>query len=99
MHAYMAAQQIAVTGELAKALDSYRAALAADPDFEEARATLGVVLYTLGQRAFATTELERAFAHPERMPERRRLTMLGDYFGAMAFSPRMTALAIESEQS
>jgi hypothetical protein len=26
-------------------------------------------------------------------------TMLGDYFGAMAFSPRMTALAIESEHN
>ncbi len=83
LHAFAEGQQLAYGNEQAKAVEAYRRALAADPDFDEARASLGLTLYNLSERPAAVAELERAFAHADRMPERQRLTLLGDYYSAL----------------
>jgi tetratricopeptide (TPR) repeat protein len=81
IHAYAAGQRLAFTGDFAAAVDADRRALALDPHFVEARAALGLALDNVPSKENATIELGRAVAEADRLPERRRLTLLGDYYG------------------
>jgi tRNA A-37 threonylcarbamoyl transferase component Bud32/tetratricopeptide (TPR) repeat protein len=83
LHAYAEGQRFAFAGQLDQAIAPYRRALAADPDFVEARQGLGVSLYDLADSPGAVAELERAKQGAGRLPDRKRLTLLGDYFGIL----------------
>ena len=81
--AWAAGQRAAVAGNQKAAEQAYRQALAIDPELVEARASLGLTLYNEQDKPAAIAELERAFAAADRIPERKRLTLLGDYYGTV----------------
>ncbi len=83
LHAFMAGQRWNLAGEPTKALEPYRRAIAADPDFVDAHQSLGLALYNLGDRTAASAELERAKQGADRLPDRKRLALLGDYYGTV----------------
>ena len=58
-------------------------ALELDPDFVEAHDALGLARYDSSYRTVAIEQLQRAAAGADRLPERRRLTVLGDYYGTV----------------
>jgi tRNA A-37 threonylcarbamoyl transferase component Bud32/tetratricopeptide (TPR) repeat protein len=76
-------QRLAITGDWQPAIDKFVAALNADPDFAEARQSLGLTYGNLGRPADAATEMKRAIRGADRMGARQRLTMFGDYYGAI----------------
>jgi len=75
--------QLEVKGEHQAAADHLHAALQADPQLVEAHAVLGNTLYNAQERAAAIVELDRAVALKDKMGERDRFTLLGDYYGAV----------------
>jgi tetratricopeptide (TPR) repeat protein/tRNA A-37 threonylcarbamoyl transferase component Bud32 len=83
VHEYSAGQRFAFAGQHERAIAAYRRALAADPDFVDAHHGLGVALYNLADSPGAIAELERAKQGADRLPDRKRLTLLGDYFGTL----------------
>lgn len=83
LHAYSAAQHVELAGDHAAAAAHLRAAIAADDQFVEAHAALGDVLYNASERTSAIAELDRAIAMADRMGERDRFTLMGDYAGAV----------------
>jgi len=83
LHDYAEGQRFAFSGQLDKALGPYLRALAADPGFVEAHQALGLALYNTGRGPAAIAELERAKLHADRLSDRKRLTLLGDYFGTL----------------
>jgi tetratricopeptide (TPR) repeat protein/tRNA A-37 threonylcarbamoyl transferase component Bud32 len=82
VHELAAGKQLAITGDLAAAYEHLQRAVTSDPDLSEAHARLGGVLYNLGRLPEAAVAYERALADRDRMPERLRLALLGDYYGA-----------------
>jgi len=81
VHEAMQGSRLAMAGDLEQAAVRLRHALELDPADTSARITLGLVLYNLSQQTEAVAELERAVAEAERLPERTRLLLLGDYYG------------------
>ena len=59
-------------GFSADIIDSFRAALATDPDFVLARAALAVALFLAEQMTEARTEMQRASASAATLPPRER---------------------------
>jgi len=83
LHEFIQGQRFAFAGEFDKAIAPYRRALAADPDFVDAHQSLGLVLYNRSELPAAIAELERAKQGADRLPDRKRLMLLGDYFGTV----------------
>jgi Protein kinase domain/Tetratricopeptide repeat len=83
LHAYRQGQTASMTSHYDDAVARFRVALAADPELVEARAALGLALYNLAEHAAAVQELDRAVQHIDRMAERPRLMLLGDYHGTL----------------
>ena len=83
LHAYEQGQLQTVTAEPAVAIASFERALSLDPELSAARAALGLTLYNASRKAEAVEQLERAFRGADRIPERSRLTLLGDYYGVV----------------
>ncbi|MEO7734385.1 MAG: serine/threonine-protein kinase, partial [Kofleriaceae bacterium] len=83
VHAYMQGQQRMIAGDAAGAIVHYRTALVADPELVDARSALGLTLYNLSDTPGAVAELERAMKSLDRMAERPRLMLLGDYYNAI----------------
>jgi tRNA A-37 threonylcarbamoyl transferase component Bud32/tetratricopeptide (TPR) repeat protein len=81
--AWVAGQRASIAGNHTAAAEAYRHALALDPDLVEAHAGLGLTLYNLQDKPGATAELEHAMRAADRIPERKRLTLLGDYDGTI----------------
>jgi len=83
LHAFMTGQRWNLAGDPTKALDPFRRAIAADPEFVDAHQSLGLTLYNLGDRTAASVELERAKQGADLLPERKRLALFGDYYGTV----------------
>jgi tRNA A-37 threonylcarbamoyl transferase component Bud32/tetratricopeptide (TPR) repeat protein len=81
--AWVQGQRAAIAGDQAAAAAGFRRALELDPKLTEARASLGLTLYNLEDKPAAITELERAVRDGDLLPERKRLTLLGDYYGTI----------------
>ncbi|MCW5807980.1 MAG: protein kinase, partial [Deltaproteobacteria bacterium] len=81
VRAYVAGQTRAIAGDAGGAIAQFRRAVELDGDFATARGALGLALYNVGDRAAAIAELDRAVRAVDRMGERARLTLLGDYYG------------------
>jgi tRNA A-37 threonylcarbamoyl transferase component Bud32/tetratricopeptide (TPR) repeat protein len=81
IHAWSDGQRHALDDDLQSAIIEYRRAIELDPEFAEARSSLGLALYDTSDRAGAITELERAFQAADQIPERQRLGLMGDYYG------------------
>ncbi|MBV8758222.1 MAG: protein kinase [Deltaproteobacteria bacterium] len=79
--AWVTGQTASIAGDQKAAEMAYRQAVSIDPELVEARASLGLTLYDENQKAEAITQLERAIAAADRLPARKRLTLLGDYYG------------------
>jgi tRNA A-37 threonylcarbamoyl transferase component Bud32/tetratricopeptide (TPR) repeat protein len=82
VHELTAGKRLGIAGDLAAAHDLLQRAVTADPDLSEAHAQLAGVLYNLSRLPEAAIEYERALADRDRMPERLRLALLGDYYDA-----------------
>ena len=83
IHAYARGQLETLTEEPVVAIASFQRALALDPELSAARAALGLTLYNTARKSEAIVELERAFRTADRIPERQRLMLLGDYYGVV----------------
>jgi tetratricopeptide (TPR) repeat protein len=83
VHAWSDGERHAMRDDNTGAIARYRDAVALDPEFAEARSSLGLGLYNAGARVDAITELERAVQTVDRIPERQRLTLMGDYYGSV----------------
>ncbi|HUJ63838.1 MAG TPA: protein kinase [Kofleriaceae bacterium] len=83
LHAYVAGQIRSANGDNEGSARALGDAAKLDPDFVEAHAELGVALSDLGNTVGAAAELERAMQHGDRMSERQRLQILGDYDAAI----------------
>jgi tetratricopeptide (TPR) repeat protein len=82
VHDLTVGKRLAMAGDNAAALDHLQRAVTSDPELSEAHAQLGGVLYNLSRLPEAAVAYERALADRDRMPERLRLALLGDYYGA-----------------
>jgi tetratricopeptide (TPR) repeat protein/tRNA A-37 threonylcarbamoyl transferase component Bud32 len=87
LHDYAEAQRFAFAGQFDRAIATYRRALAADPELVDAHQGLGLALYNLGDGPGAIAELERAKQGAAGLSDRKRLTLLGDYFGTLGKYP------------
>jgi tRNA A-37 threonylcarbamoyl transferase component Bud32/tetratricopeptide (TPR) repeat protein len=83
IHAYVGGVRRAMASDEAGALVELRRAVALDPELAEARSALGLTLYGAGDHAAGVAELERAFRGADRIPERQRLGLLGDYYSTV----------------
>jgi len=87
MHEHAQASALAIAGEFRGAAAKLRHALVLDPHFVAARVTLGLVLYNLSDQKGAVSALEAAVNDADRLPERLRLQLLGDYYGTIGKYP------------
>jgi tetratricopeptide (TPR) repeat protein len=87
VHEYAQANLLAMAGDLKGAAVGLDRALALDPHFVGARISLGLVLYNLSEQKRATAAMEAAVADADRLPERLRLQLLGDYYGTIGKNP------------
>jgi len=78
---WVVGQRASISGDQKAAELAYRQAIAIDPDLVEARASLGLTLYDENRKDEAVVQLERAVGAADHLPERKRLTLLGDYYG------------------
>jgi tRNA A-37 threonylcarbamoyl transferase component Bud32/tetratricopeptide (TPR) repeat protein len=83
IHAWMAGNARAIAGDQQGAATGYRRAVELDPGFTQARQSLGLALYNTNDKGGAIVELERALAGGGRLSERRRLGLMGDYYGTV----------------
>jgi tetratricopeptide (TPR) repeat protein/predicted Ser/Thr protein kinase len=83
IHIYSAGELAAFRGDYREAVAHYRRALELDTGFVKARFALGLSLYNADDKAQASVELERAVQGAERLPERQRLKLLGDYYNTV----------------
>jgi tetratricopeptide (TPR) repeat protein/tRNA A-37 threonylcarbamoyl transferase component Bud32 len=83
VHELVAGQSLDARGEHDRAVEHVRSALQFDPDLADAHALLGNILYNASERSAAIVEYDRAVALKERMGERDRYTLLGDYYNAV----------------
>jgi tetratricopeptide (TPR) repeat protein/tRNA A-37 threonylcarbamoyl transferase component Bud32 len=83
LHELVAGQSLDGRGEHTKASEHVRSALQFDSDLVEAHALLGNILYNASERVAAIGEYDRAVGMKERVGERDRYTLLGDYYGAV----------------
>jgi tetratricopeptide (TPR) repeat protein len=79
VHAWSLGRLALLGGDGAAAIARFRNAIAIDPDYAEAHASLGIALAELQQFAPAQAELDRALAS-NRLPERVRLSTMGDFY-------------------
>jgi tRNA A-37 threonylcarbamoyl transferase component Bud32 len=79
--AWLKGQREVLAGDQKAAEGDYRKALELDPELTDARASLGLTLYNENRKGEGIPELERAFAAADRIPQRKRLTFMGDYYG------------------
>ncbi|HEY0253398.1 MAG TPA: protein kinase [Kofleriaceae bacterium] len=80
VHTYTASIHAEIAGEHQKAADLARSAISADAEFVQAYVLLGTILFNAGERQAAGPAMERAIALKDRLGERERYQMLGDYY-------------------
>ncbi|HEX4451407.1 MAG TPA: protein kinase [Kofleriaceae bacterium] len=83
IHAWVDGEHHAMNDDQRGAADRFNTAVETDPDFAEARAALGNTLYNISEQPAAIAQLERAFQAADTIPERQRLTLVGDYYGVV----------------
>jgi tetratricopeptide (TPR) repeat protein len=83
VHAWSASERRAAVGDSDGAIALLHDAIAYDSSFAEAHGALGLLLYDLTDYDGAAAELERALRDGDRMAERDRLALIGDYDGAI----------------
>ncbi len=83
LHAYIAGERLAFAGQMPEAVEPFRRAIAADPELVDAHQGLGMVLYNTGERTAAAAELAVAKRGADRLPDRSKLALLGDYYGSV----------------
>ena len=82
VHDRLVGKSLMGDGDYSAAFEHLKRAVAVDPHFAAAHATLGLVLYDLQFFSDAAREIETALKDAGQLGERRRLTVLGDYYGA-----------------
>ncbi len=87
LHDYAQATLQVASGDFKGAADRLRHALSLDPHFVTARVSLGLVLYNLSDQKGAIAAMEAAIEEADRLPERLRLQLLGDYYGTIGKYP------------
>jgi tetratricopeptide (TPR) repeat protein/predicted Ser/Thr protein kinase len=83
IHEYAQGQLAVVGGDLKNGARHLSHAIKLDPSFIEAQAAFGLTLDNLMLKSQAIEVFERAAASADRLPERRRLAMLGDYYSTV----------------
>lgn len=83
LHAWAAGMRAAMIGDSQAAAVAFGHAAELDAEFADAHASRGLSLYNLGDKPAAIAALERAVVLAPRLAERRRLTMLGDYYSTV----------------
>ena len=83
VHEWVVGHGLSAQGDYFGAVDHLKRALAKDPDFTEGHAALGIALDNLLLHAEAAREFEIVLRSADRLSERRRLTLLGDYYGSL----------------
>jgi tetratricopeptide (TPR) repeat protein/predicted Ser/Thr protein kinase len=91
LHEWIAGVALRNSGDYYAAIAHLRRALAADPGFAEAHAALGLALYDITDFPAAAEELGLALKDADRLPQRRRLTLLADAYGAQGRYPESIA--------
>ena len=83
IHTWVDGMHHAMTDDQRGAADRFNTAVETDPDFADARAALGNTLYNISEQPAAIAQLERAFQAADTIPERQRLTLVGDYYSVV----------------
>jgi tRNA A-37 threonylcarbamoyl transferase component Bud32/tetratricopeptide (TPR) repeat protein len=83
IHTWLDGVHHAMNDDQRGAAERYNTAVETDPDFAEARAALGNTLYNISEQPAAIAQLERAFQAADTIPERQRLTLVGDYYSVV----------------
>ncbi|HEY4244984.1 MAG TPA: protein kinase [Kofleriaceae bacterium] len=78
LHDYVLATNQVLAGQLDPAEVALLGAIAADPDFAEARGALGLLYLNEGNFGRGVPDMQAALAHAGYMPERTRLVLVGD---------------------
>ncbi len=83
IHTWVDGEHHAMNDDQRGAADRFNTAVETDPEFAEARAALGNTLYNISEQPAAIAQLERAFQAADTIPERQRLTLVGDYYSVV----------------
>ena len=83
VHEWDVGHQRGAQGDSYGSLEHLRRAVALDPAFGEGHAELGVALYRLVRFPEAAAEFQLALKDGARLGERKRLSLLGDYYGSV----------------
>jgi tetratricopeptide (TPR) repeat protein/predicted Ser/Thr protein kinase len=83
IHEYALGMLSLSNGDLKNEARHMAHAIKLDSNFVEAFSAVGTALYNLMHKPQAIEMFEQAVAGAERVPERRRLSMLGDYYGTV----------------
>ncbi|HEY3806765.1 MAG TPA: serine/threonine-protein kinase [Kofleriaceae bacterium] len=83
VHEYALGMLSLSNGDLKNEARHMAHAIKLDSSFIEAFNAVGIALYNLMHKPQAIEMFERAAAGADRVPERRRLSMLGDYYGTV----------------
>jgi serine/threonine-protein kinase len=78
-------------GDYSESSAHFRRAIAVDPDFALARASLAIAIWDTGDRNAADVEFRRAFKWVDTIGERDRLSFLGDYYSTVGDYDRAVA--------